>query len=208
MSVSTLTPPNLSFEIRVPASSIELVFPEGLSHDAFEELCFTNKQLRIEREPSGKIIIMSPVAPYSGDNEAEFIADLKLYARQNGGRAYSSQVGFLLPDSSVRMPDASYVTEADAEKYTTEELKHFVLLIPVFIVEVISPSDKLSVAKRKMTETWMANGVRLGWLVDVENEMLWIYRQDGSIETVSGFDRTIDGEDVISGFEFDLRNLM
>ncbi len=72
-------------EIKIPANGVELNFPNGLSKEAFEALCFANKELVIEREPDGKINVMSPVSTSSGDNEAEFIADLKIYERKFGG---------------------------------------------------------------------------------------------------------------------------
>lgn len=195
-------------EIKIPVNEVELNFPDGLSHQDFEDLCFRNKDLLIEREPNGKIKIMSPMSPYSSNNEAEFIADLKLYARANGGMAYSSQVGFLLPDDSVRMPDACYVSQEQISRYSAEELKHIVLIVPEFVVEVLSPTDSLKELHTKMSEQWIANGVLLGWLVDAANEKLWIYRKNGTVDLIEGFDQTVSGEDVVPSFEFDLRNLM
>lgn len=194
-------------EIKIPANEVELNFPKGLSNEAFEKLCFTNKELLIEREPDGKITVMSPVSPFSSKNEAAFITDLTIYARKNRGQAFSSQVGFRLPDESVRMPDACYVSEKQISQYSSDELKHIVLIIPEFVVEVISPSDSMKESKSKMSDQWIANGVLLAWLVDVENEKLWIYRQNGSVDLIEGFDKTINGEDILPGFEFDLRNL-
>lgn len=194
-------------EIKIPTNEVELSFPDGLSHQDFEDLCFKNKDLLIEREPDGKIKIMSPMSPYSSNNEAEFIADLKLYARANGGKAYSSQVGFLLPDDSVRMPGACYVSREQIARYSSEELKHIVLIVPEFVVEVLSPSDSLKDLHLKMAEQWIGNGVLLGWLVDVNQEKLWIYRQNGTVDLIEDFEQTISGEDVVPGFEFDLRNL-
>jgi Uma2 family endonuclease len=194
-------------EIKIPASEVELNFPNGLSHQDFEALCFANKELLIEREPNGKIKIMSPMSPYSSNNEAEFIADLKLYTRAHGGKAYSSQVGFLLPDNSVRMPDACYVSQKQIARYSSEDLKHIVLIVPEFVVEVLSPTDSLKELHTKMSEQWIANGVLLGWLVDAANEKLWIYRKNGTVDLIEGFEQSVSGEDVVPGFKFDLRNL-
>ncbi len=58
-----------------------------------------------------------------------------------------------------------------------------------------------------MTEVWIKNGVALAWLVDVENEKLWIYRQNGTVDLIEGFDQSVTGEDVLPGFSFDLRLL-
>ncbi|MEM9528073.1 MAG: Uma2 family endonuclease [Bacteroidota bacterium] len=195
-------------ELNIPDTGIELSFPNGLSNEAFEELCFSNKELLVERESDGKIIVMSPVSGTSGDNEAEFIADLKFYERKHGGKAFSSNTGFTLPDPSLKSPDACYVSAEKMQHITSEDMLHFVAVVPDFVVEVISPTDSLKTSRSKMTDSWMANGVRLGWLVDVKSEKLWIYRQDGSVDIIKGFNQTITGEDVVPGFEFDLRNLM
>ena len=89
-------------------------------------------------------------------------------------------------------------------QFTEEQLKHFARIVPEFIVEVVSPTDRLVEVERKMRETWMKNGVQQGWLIDVDNDRLWIYRADRSVELVSPLDRAIDGEDVLPGFTFDL----
>lgn len=91
---------------------------------------------------------------------------------------------------------------------SSEDLKRFAKVVPDFVVEVISPSDSLTDAQQKMTGVWLANGVALGWLVNVEKEKVWIYRQNGSVDLIEDFDRILDGEDVLPRFEFDLRNLL
>ena len=58
-----------------------------------------------------------------------------------------------------------------------------------------------------MRNSWIANGVRLAWLADVDNDRLWIYRADHSVELVTPLNRIIDGEDVLPGFTFDLNLL-
>ncbi|HRI59576.1 MAG TPA: Uma2 family endonuclease, partial [Saprospiraceae bacterium] len=77
-------------------------------------------------------------------------------------------------------------------------------IVPDFVIEVRSPSDSLTELKEKMAEAWMANGVRLAWLLDPESQSACIYRADGSSETINGFDYKLSGEDVLPGFEFDL----
>jgi len=62
-------------ELTIPDTKIELSFPGGLSQEGFEQLCFANKELIVEREADGKIKIMSPVSYKSGEYEADFIAD-------------------------------------------------------------------------------------------------------------------------------------
>lgn len=68
-------------------------------------------------------------------------------------------------------------------------------------------TDRLSKLKKKITEGWIANGVRLVWLIDPVKERAWVYRADGSVEEISGFDQVLSGEDVLPGFALDLRTL-
>ena len=58
-----------------------------------------------------------------------------------------------------------------------------------------------------MTE-WIENGVRLGWLIDPKTHISYIYREDGSIDIIRGFDKKLSGEDVLKGFELDLSLLI
>lgn len=194
-------------EINIPASGVELNFPMGLSDEAFEELCFANKELLIERESDGKINVMSPVSGRSGRSELKFNGALYNYVLANGGESFSSSTGFTLPDGSMKSPDACFLSAEKLATLTDEDFDHFLEVVPDFVVEVISPTDQIKVATTKMKDVWMANGVRLGWLVDVKNEKLWIYRQNGTVDLVEGFDKTIDGENVVPGFAFDLRTL-
>lgn len=55
-----------------------------------------------------------------------------------------------------------------------------------------------------MAETWIANGVRLAWLIDPYAEKAYVYRANGSVEVVSGFEGQLSGEDVLPGFHLDL----
>lgn len=188
----------------LPDQEVRLKYTKEMTPDDFMDFCLKNPDLNVELEPNGTIVIMSPLTPSSGNIEAEFITELKLYARKNGGEAYSSSTGFTLPDGSVRSPDASYFKAEQLEKIDEQEFFRFTEMVPTFVVEVRSKSDSLSKLQRKMTDTWIANGVRLAWLVDVKKERVFVYRANGSIELVEGFEHLLTGEQVLPGFTFDL----
>ena len=152
--------------------------------EEFEALCREQPDLQAELEADGRLKITSPVGGASGNRDNEFNADLTLYTRTRGGKAYSSSTGFRLPDGSVRSPDAAYLTDGQLSTLCPEELAKFIPAVPVFIIEVLSDSDALREAEAKMRDTWIANGVRLAWLADVDNDRLWIYRADHSVELV------------------------
>lgn len=56
-------------------------------------------------------------------------------------------------------------------------------------------------------EEWLVNGCQLGWLIDLQEETVYIYRKDGSRETLKGFQNKVPGEDVLPAFELDLTEL-
>ncbi|MEQ9305249.1 MAG: Uma2 family endonuclease, partial [Marinoscillum sp.] len=73
--------------------------------------------------------------------------------------------------------------------------------------ELRSPSDSLKELKQKM-ETYTSNGVRLGWLIDLENKNVCIYSSSGHNKLVEGFTSKISGQTVLPGFELDLKSLL
>ena len=203
----TLRPPTItSFTVQLPADRrVQLRFEEKLSEQEFAEFCAAHRDLLVEREPDGQLLIMSPIHYLSGGQEADIITDLNIYAREaKNGKVYSSSTGFTLPDGSVRSADAMFVSNRQRANLTEAEKHSFARLVPEFIVEIRSDSDKLGPLQTKMKDVWMANGVRLGWLIDSKNKVTYVYRADGSEAVISGFDQTLDGQDVLPGFAFDL----
>jgi Uma2 family endonuclease len=179
-----------------------------VSDEAFEQICADNPEMRIEREPNGKLIIMPPAHTETGlyENQAQF--ELELWNRQAQlGKVFSASSGFTLPDYSIRSADASWVSNEKYAALSAGERKSFARFVPDFVIEIKSDTDDLRALKQKMPETWIANGVRLAWLIDVAAEKTYIYRANGSVEVVEGFDKKLSGEDVLPGFEFDLNLL-
>lgn len=182
-------------------------YSEHMTDDELFDFCQANKELQIERDAQHNIIIMAPVGGESGYFESEFIIDVGNWIRKTkNGVSFSSSTGFILPNGAMRSPDASWVSPERWQELSDEQKKKFLPIVSDFVVEVRSPSDKLDRMKDKMQE-WIDNGVRLAWLVDTEGQQSFIYRANGSIEIVPGFDQVLDGEDVMEGFSFDLSQL-
>jgi len=60
-----------------------------------------------------------------------------------------------------------------------------------------------------MTDVWMANGVRLAWLIDPYSEKVWIYREGREVEILKGFEgKKLSGEDLMPGMELPLEEMM
>ena len=182
--------------------------PTGLrfTDDEFFEFCQENRDLRFERNAQGEIIIMAPTGGTTGDKNGELTTDLKMWNRQTQrGKAFDSSTGFILPNGATRSPDASWLERSRWDALTQEEQAKFVPLCPDFVAELISPSDTLRATQEKMEE-WMDNGCRLGWLFYPKEEKTFVYRTgQGEPEELTGYDRTLSGEDVLPGFRFELR---
>ena len=176
-----------------------------MTDEEFETFCLQNPELHIEQDKHGNIIIMTPVSYDSGNYEAETITDLTIWNRKAKlGKTFSPSTMFVLPDGEKRMPDTAWVSLEKHQKLSKWQRKKFAHVVPDFIIEVRSPSDDLQQLKAKITDIWLANGVCLAWLIDVEGATAWVFRPDREVDEVKGLDQTLSGEDVLPGFVFDL----
>jgi Uma2 family endonuclease len=170
-----------------------------LTRDRFYDLCLGNPDLQLERTSEGKLIVMAPVGGESGNNEAEIITDIANWNRQTKmGRVFSSSTIFSLPNGADRSPDVAWVKLERWEALTLEQRTKFPPICPDFVIELRSASDRLKPLQAKMQE-YINNGLRLGWLIDPQNQRIEIYRQNQTVEVVS-MPVTLSGEDVLTGF--------
>ncbi len=98
-------------------------------------------------------------------------------------------------------PDAAYVSAETLTDVRKEDLQHILHVVPDFIIELLSYSDRRPQAQAKMN-AWVANGVRLGWLVDPYRKSVTVYRQGEKPHTITG--PKVDGEGPVAGFALDL----
>jgi Uma2 family endonuclease len=190
--------------------AITLQIPRRLdvfSDDELYDFCAANPELRIERDENGQIIIMPPTGLESSFTNGELFGEVRNWNRQNkAGRTSESNGGYKLPDTSMRAPDVGWVSNERLATVTAEQLRKFAPVTPDFVIEVRSESDSLSELKTKM-EKWLANGVRLGWLVDPQEQTTTIYRPNLDIQEVP-FDQTLSGEDVLVGFTLNVKEVL
>lgn len=176
-----------------------------LTDEEFEALCRENPELRLEMDKDGNLIIMPPSSLESGSSEIEVGVDLGLWNRHTKlGKVFSSQAMFTLPDGAKRMPDAAWMTHERWATLSPKERQSFAHVVPDFVIEVSSPTDNLKKLKAKMRDVWIANGVRLAWLLDPPTRTAWVFRADGSAAVIEPPAHLISGEYVLPGFEFDL----
>lgn len=177
----------------------------NLSDDQFFQFCVANRKLRIERTAEGKIIIMSPTGGETGRRNAEINRQLGNWAKQDGtGVVFDSNTEFRLPNGANRSPDASWVFKSRWEAILEHEREKFPPICPDFVIELLSPSDNLEETKLKMQE-YIANGARLGWLIDPKNKRVWAYT--GAGVQVLDQPKALSGEALLPGFALDLTEI-
>jgi Uma2 family endonuclease len=176
-----------------------------LTHEQFRELCQVNPDLKLERTAEGGLIVMPPTGWESGQRNMKVAARLQNWTEGNGtGIAFDSSTGFTLPNGAVRSPDAAWVRQ-DRMNALNPDPDGFLPLAPDFVIELRSASDRLKPLQAKMQE-YIENGVRLGWLLNPQDQTVAIYRSDQTVEVQQSPAR-LSGEDVLAGFELDLKGI-
>ncbi|HEY9490292.1 MAG TPA: Uma2 family endonuclease [Chryseosolibacter sp.] len=180
---------------------------QRMSDEEFFYFCEENRGFKLERTSDGQIILMSPTGFITGDRNASIIQQIRNWNDKSRlGRAVDSDTGFYLPNGAMRNPDAAWVSNERLQKLSPAELEGFPHLCPDFIVELRSKGDSLKDLKLKMSE-WIENGCTLAWLIDADEEIVYVYKQ-ASIETFhKGFDHPISADPVMPGFSLVLSEL-
>ncbi|MDL5047596.1 Uma2 family endonuclease [Oscillatoria amoena NRMC-F 0135] len=180
---------------------------EQMTDEEFFRFCQDNRDFKFERTPQGQIIFMSPTCFLTGDRNSEIITQLRNWNKKNkGGHTVDSDTGFYLPNGAMRNPDAAWISYERLNKLPKEELERFPHVCPDFIVELKSKSDRLQDLKTKMNE-WIDNGCRLGWLIDADEEIVYIYAPGQPENVHRGFDTPLSGEPVLHNFQLILSEL-
>ena len=178
-----------------------------LTDEQFVELCELNEVLRIERNAQGDLEILPPANITSSSQNSDVSTDLKVWARSDGsGAAFESSVGFTLPSGSMRSPDSSWILKSRLAELTEEQKRHgFPPIVPDFVIEIRSSSDRLGDLQRKMEE-YISNGARLGWLIDSidRRHRVYVYRPGVDVEMLEG-PESVSGDPELPGFVLDLQ---
>jgi Uma2 family endonuclease len=170
-----------------------------LSDEQFYQLCRSNPELTIERSVKGALIVMTPVGGEGGSYEMDLGGELYLWNKQSlQGKVFSSSTLFKLPNGGDRSPDAAWVELSRWQSLTPEQRRKFPPIAPDFVIELRSPTDDLELLQAKMQE-YMDAGVRLGWMLNPQEQQVEIYRQ-GQPKEVRQLPTELSGEDVLPGF--------
>ncbi len=166
-----------------------------------------NSHLRLEIDKNNNLIILMATHSKTGNHNAKLTMKVGIWNEDNElGEVFDSSAGFHMSNTnSVRSPDVSYIENSRLEQLSQKDSEGFYRIVPDFVIELRSDTDRLKTVIAKMEE-YIENGVRLGWLIDPQTENVHIYRLNGK-HTMQNFDETLSGEDVLPKFELNLRSI-
>jgi Uma2 family endonuclease len=155
----------------------------------------------------GEIVPMSPASTMHGNIAMRLGAILWNYSDENDlGRVFAAETGFTLsrnPDT-VRAPDVAFVAKERIPAAGVPETG-FWAIAPDLVAEVVSPNDRMTEIQDKVTD-YLAAGVRLVWVVDPKTATITVYQSLKQVKVLIAED-TLEGEDVLSGFQLPLKKL-
>ena len=181
-----------------------LTLPRSLTFTPaqFAEVCAANPEAVLELDALGQLIEMTPTGSASGARNQTLGALLWLAIEQSRLplKLFDSSTGFLLPDGSVRSPDASVVRLERWQGLSEAEREGFAPLCPDLVVELASPSDEPQALRRKLA-AYMANGASLGWLLLPQTRTVEVWNT-GATEIANSPLVLIDPSRLEAGLEF------
>jgi Uma2 family endonuclease len=101
-----------------------------------------------------------------------------------------------------RLPDVAFTS---AERALPIVKRGSVPQMPDLAIEIKSPDDSYT-RMRKKAEYYLANGVRLVWLVFPEKQFVEVYRPDMDLD-IKMLNETLDGADVLPGFTLAVKDI-
>jgi Uma2 family endonuclease len=178
----------------------------GLSEAEFLELCAKFPEDMVEYTADGTIFVMPPTDPRSGRRVHEVGKQLGVWADQQAtGSVCGPDTGFRFADGSRLAPDAAWFDTGRWER-AAKSGETFPVFAPEFVIEVRSPKDRIRVLREKM-ETYLANGVQLGWLIDPMERTVTIYRA-AQPPQVLNHPTSVEGEGPVAGFVLNLDRIL
>ena len=177
-----------------------------LTDEQFEQLCAQNRDTKFEITSQGELIIISPTGSESGRQNGDLFGQIWYWNRQQKlGVVFDSSTGFTLPNGAKRSPDVSWIENSRWNSLTQKQKRGFAPIAPDFVLELLSPNDRLQDIQKKMQE-YLACGIKLGWLIYPDEQRVEIYRLDQDLEVLD-FSQSLSGEDLMPGLIVELEEI-
>ena len=184
-----------------------------LTDDMLTEISDLN-DLQFERTVEGDLVITLPPHGRAPRLGARVVAQLLNWADAGGGGDVAdSSGGYLLDDpledaesdhpGVIKAPVVSWISQEQLDGMSDEEVEDgYPRLCPTFVVEIVSAQQRVAPQHQRMAE-WIESGAQLGWLIDPQQEKVWIYRLEQKTADERNRPETLSGEGVLEGFVLD-----
>jgi Uma2 family endonuclease len=177
----------------------------SVTPEQFDLLCIDNPDLRLELTRNRELIVMAPTGGESGERNSELLIQVGIWNRQNkSGRVFDSSTGydFTAIGGGKISPDVSWIEKSRLDGV---DIKGFIPVVPDFVIELRSATDRLNALKTKMVE-YQRLGVQLGLLVNPQERKVEIYRLGQELEILND-PITVDCDDVLSDFALNMSEI-
>ena len=161
---------------------------------------------KLELDAEGRLLVSPMQSREGSSHELTLGAELYNWTRAYGGEAHGSRLGVELPNGARYIPDASWLSPEQLADYASSGSTGLVRFCPHFVAEIMSRTDRPSAARRKMEE-YIANGGRLGWLIDPFRRQAHVYRPGAEPVTLDDPEQ-LTGDPELPGFAFNVRALI
>jgi Uma2 family endonuclease len=146
----------------------------------------------------GRLERMSPTGGEHGLIASRLNVYLASYVWEHGlGDTFAAETAFVLDatTNNVRGADVAFVAVARLAVVGVGAVP----FPPDLAIEVISPSDRLTGARKKVA-AYQRAGVPLVWVVNPRRHTVEVYHPADAHPTTLGLDDELDGEEVVPGF--------
>ncbi|HEV2356119.1 MAG TPA: Uma2 family endonuclease [bacterium] len=185
--------------------AITLKHTRPVTDDELLELSRQNPGYQFERSAKGELIV-TPAGMESGRASGEVVGQLRDWNQSDRpGVVFDSSTGFRMPDGSVLSPDASWVRRDRWDALTIEDRKKLGPFCPDAVFEIRSESNTLAELRDKM-RAYLANGARVGVLVDPDRRTVEVYRP-GREPEMHQDSKTVSLDPELAGFILNLESL-
>lgn len=164
-----------------------IVPAKRLNDDELLRLSAENPGWHIEREPDGSLSV-SPTGFHDSIRAAEASRQLRAWGHDRGFAASSG--GVTLPDTSVRAPDALWISFERWFALSEQQRTKYPKVIPEVVVEIVSTYDSYA-AQRRKTERYVEQGALYGLVIDPRNRRVEEFGTPPEALALD-FDRIID----------------
>ena len=173
--------------------------------EQFDLLCLNNPDLRLELTKDGQLIVMAPTFGESGEKNVSLIVQIGIWNYQTElGKTFDSSTGYDFTNigGGKMSPDVSWIEKSRIEGIS---LKQFIPVVPDFIIELRSTTDRLATLQSKMLE-YQRLGVKLGLLINPQDKQIEVYRIGQNTEVLES-PLSVSCEDVMPAFNLSLTKI-